>query len=106
MLLDLLDGWGLDDDEVRYNAKNREVYILVPGIAKDEIGVSIDNGTLKVSAKPKENRPYASDTELSFSVEPSLTDKDIKAHLENGVLTIKLGEPHPKEVTAKTIAID
>ena len=97
-----------------------EVDIDLPGFKKDEITLNLENGYLTVSAakgldkdeKDKKGKlirqeRYAGSMQRSFFVGENLTEEDIKAKFEDGVL--KLGIPKkeaPKVPEKKTIMIE
>ena len=97
-----------------------EVDIDLPGFKKDEITLNLEKGYLTVSAakgldkdeKDKKGKlirqeRYAGSMQRSFFVGENLTEEDIKAKFEDGVL--KLGIPKkeaPKVPEKKTIMIE
>ena len=97
-----------------------EVDIDLPGFKKDEITLNLENGYLTVSAakgldkdeKDKKGKlirqaRYAGSMQRSFFVGENLTEEDIKAKFEDGVL--KLGIPKkeaPKVPEKKSIMIE
>ena len=97
-----------------------EVDIDLPGFKKDEITLNLENGYLTVSAakgldkdeKDKKGKlirqeRYAGSMQRSFFVGENLTEEDVKAKFEDGVL--KLGIPKkeaPKVPEKKTIMIE
>ena len=98
-----------------------ELNIDLPGIKKDELEISLENGYLTVSAskgldkdeKDKKGRlirqeRYSGSMQRSFYVGDELTEEDIKAKFENGVLelTIPKKEPQKAVVQRKQIAIE
>ena len=97
-----------------------EVDIDLPGFKKDEITLNLEKGYLTVSAakgldkdeKDKKGKlirqeRYAGSMQRSFFVGENLTEEDIKAKFEDGVL--KLGIPKkeaPKVPEKKSIMIE
>ena len=94
--------------------------IDLPGFKKDEINLSLENGYLSVAAskgldKQKKDRNgriirqerYSGAMQRSFYVGENVTEEDIKAKFEDGVL--KLSIPKKEALKApekKTIAIE
>ncbi len=91
-----------------------DVDIDLPGFKKDEIALSLDNGYLTVSAskgldkdeKDKKGKVirqerYAGSMQRSFYVGEQLTEEDIKAKFENGVLKLFIPKKEAKAIPEK-----
>ena len=126
------DFWGKKNPLYGKNAKNMmktdirehdngyEVDIDLPGFKKDEINVELENGYLTVSAakgldKGEQDKQgkyirrerYAGAMQRSFYVGDTLTQEDIKAKYDNGILSISIPKKDAQAVeTKKTIAIE
>ena len=126
------DFWGKKNPLYGKNAKNMmktdirehdngyEVDIDLPGFKKDEISLELENGYLTVSAakdldKDEQDKKgkyirrerYAGAMQRSFYVGDTLTQEDIKAKYDNGILSISIPKKDAKAVeTKKTIAIE
>ena len=126
------DFWGKKNPLYGKNAKNMmktdirehdngyEVDIDLPGFKKDEINVELENGYLTVSAakgldKGEQDKQgkyirrerYAGAMQRSFYVGDTLTQEDIKAKYDNGILSISIPKMDAQAVeTKKTIAIE
>ena len=96
--------------DVREHDEGYEVDIDLPGFKKDEINLSLENGYLTVSAAKGVDRDeqdkkgrvirrerYAGSMQRSFFVGKHLTEEDVKARFEDGVLKLNL----PKKDAAK-----
>ena len=99
---------------------NYELSIELPGFNKEDITASLKNGYLTVSAKHEENNDKKDENdkyirrerrfgscERSFFVGEAITEEDIKASYNNGILKLTL--PKEKESLPqppKTIAIE
>ncbi|MCR5478015.1 MAG: Hsp20/alpha crystallin family protein [Lachnospiraceae bacterium] len=97
-----------------------EVDIDLPGFKKDEIGLTLENGYLTVSAakgldedeKDKHGKlirqeRYAGSMQRSFYVGENLTEEDIKAKFEDGVLKLQIPKKEePKAPEKRMIAIE
>ena len=106
--------------DVREKDGNYVLDIDLPGFKKDEISIELENGYLTVSAakgldKDEEDKKgkyirkerYAGAMQRSFYVGENLTDEDIKAKYENGILRLSVPKKPAKAVEAKkTIAIE
>ena len=106
--------------DVRETDSGYEVDIDLPGFKKDEIDVQLDNGYLSISAakgldkeeKDKEGKyirkeRYAGSMSRSFYVGDAITEDDIKAKYESGILRLCIPKKEAKQVeTTKRIAIE
>ena len=106
--------------DVKETENAYEIDIDLPGFKKDEIQMELENGYLTVSAakgldKDEEDKKgkyirkerYAGAMQRSFYVGENLTDEDIKAKYENGILRLSVPKKPAKAVEAKkTIAIE
>ena len=106
--------------DIREHDAGYEVDIDLPGFKKDEISIELEKGYLTVSAakgldKDEEDKKgkyirkerYAGAMQRSFYVGENLTQEDIKAKYENGILRLSVPKKEAKPVeTKKTIAIE
>ena len=106
--------------DVKETDQGYEVAIDLPGFKKDDIKLELNDGYLTISAekgldkdeKDKENRyirreRYAGSMSRSFYVGESLTEQDIHAKYENGILTLDVPKEDKKAVPEKRyIAIE
>ncbi len=97
-----------------------ELDIDLPGFKKEEISLTLEDGYLSVSAAKgldkdeKDNRGklirqerYAGAMQRSFYVGEAVTEEDIKAKFEDGVLKLCLPKKEAKKLPEKkTIAIE
>ena len=126
------DFWGKKNPLYGKNAKNMmktdirehddgyEVDVDLPGFKKDEISLELENGYLTVSAakgldkdeKDKKGKyirreRYAGAMQRSFYVGDALTQEDIRAKYESGILSISIPKKVAQAVeTKKSIAIE
>ena len=106
--------------DVREHDEGYEVDIDLPGFKKDEIELSLEKGYLTVSAakgldeddKDKKGKlirqeRYMGTMQRSFYVGKNLTDEDIKAKFEDGVLKLTVPKKEEKKLPErKTIMIE
>ena len=106
--------------DVRETDSGYEVDIDLPGFKKDEINIQLDNGYLSISAakgldkdeQDKEGKyirkeRYAGSMSRSFYVGNAITQDDIKAKYESGILRISVPKKAAEEIeSAKRIAIE
>ena len=102
--------------DVHEHEDHYEVDIDLPGFKKDEITLSLENGYLTVSAakgldkeettkkgKVIRQERYAGSLQRSFYVGDALTEKDITARFENGVLSLNVPKAEAKKVPEKKV---
>lgn len=96
-----------------------EMNIDLPGFNKDQIKLSLENGNLIINAektadsekkdakgKPIRQERYSGSMTRSFYIGDNITETDIKAKFENGVLTLEIPKKDPEiENKTKYIAI-
>ena len=106
--------------DVRETDNSYELDIDLPGFKKDEINVQLDNGYLSISAakgldKDEEKKTskyirrerYAGAMSRTFYVGDNLTQQDIKAKFENGILKISVPKKDVQQVAQNNhIAIE
>ena len=106
--------------DIREKDDSYELDVDLPGFKKDEIKVQLKDGYLTLSAakgldKDQQDKQgnyirrerYAGSCARSFYVGENLTDEDIKAKYENGILRLSVPKKEAKPVeTKKTIAIE
>ena len=106
--------------DVKETDTGYEVDIDLPGFKKDEINAQLDNGYLTISAakgldkdeKDKKGKyirkeRYAGSMSRSFYVGEGVTQEDIKAKYEDGILRLSVPKKEAKAVeNKKYIAIE
>lgn len=106
--------------DVKETDTGYEVDIDLPGFKKDEINAQLDNGYLTISAakgldKDEKDRKgkyirkerYAGAMSRSFYVGEGITQEDIKAKYEDGILRLSVPKKEAKAVeNKKYIAIE
>ena len=103
--------------DVREHEDHYEVDIELPGFKKEEIKLELNSGYLTISTeksleKEKKGKVirqerYAGTMQRSFYVGDSITEEDIKAKYENGVLSLMIPKKEAKkEPEKKTILIE
>jgi HSP20 family molecular chaperone IbpA len=97
-----------------------EIAIDLPGFKKEDVNLILENGYLTVSASKDFNKEendkhgklirqerYAGSMQRSFFVGEYLTEEDIKAKMEHGLLTLTVPKKEaPKLPEKKTIMIE
>ncbi len=101
--------------DVHEHEDHYEVDIDLPGFKKDEITLSLENGYLTVTAakgldkdetskgKVIRQERYAGTMQRSFYVGEALTEEDITARLEHGVLSLTIPKRDEKKVPEKKV---
>lgn len=106
--------------DIRETEGSYELDVDLPGFKKDEIKAELENGYLTISATKGANNDeqdkkgkyirrerYAGTMQRSFYVGDDVTQEDIKAKFENGILRLSIPKKDAKAVeTKKTIAIE
>ena len=106
--------------DVREHESGYEVDVDLPGFKKDEIQVELENGYLTISAskgldKDEQDKKgkyirqerYAGAMQRSFYVGDGVSQEDVKAKYEDGILRLSIPKKSAPEVeTKKTIAIE
>ena len=99
--------------DVKETDEGYELAVDLPGMKKDEIHLELQNGYLTISTeKNLENKEekegkllrqerYAGTMQRSFYVGDNLTEEDVQAKYEDGVLTVKLPKKEAKKVPEK-----
>ena len=102
--------------DVHEHDDHYEVDIDLPGFKKDEITIELNNGYLTVSAakgldkdendkkgKLIRQERYAGALQRSFYVGDALTETDIGAKLEHGVLSLNIPKKEEKKLPEKKV---
>ena len=106
--------------DVKENENGYEVDIDLPGFKKEDINAKLDNGYLPISAtkgldkdEQDENgkyirrERYTGSCSRSFYVGEDITEEDIRAKYEDGILKLAIPKKDAKQVeTRKYIAIE
>ena len=106
--------------DVKETKDSYELDVDLPGFKKDEIHIGLENGYLTISAskgldKDEEDKKgkyirkerYAGAMQRSFYVGDGITQEDVKAKYEDGILRISIPKKDAKAVEEKkTIAIE
>ena len=107
--------------DVHEHDDHYEIVIDLPGFKKDQINLELQNGYLTVSAakgldkdektekgKLIRQERYAGSMSRSFYVGEDVTEEDIKAKLEHGILSLQIPkkEAKPQLPEKKYIAIE
>ena len=100
--------------DVREHDEHYEVDIDLPGFKKEDINLELQNGYLTVTAAKGFNKDekdkkgkvirqerYAGTMQRSFYIGEALTEEDISAKLENGVLCLTIPKKEMKAVPEK-----
>jgi HSP20 family molecular chaperone IbpA len=102
--------------DVREHEDHYEVDVDLPGFKKDEIRLELENGTLTVHAakdleKEKTDKAgkvirqerFSGAMQRSFYVGEVLTEEDIGAKFENGVLSLNIPKKDVKKLPEKKV---
>ena len=106
--------------DVREKEDGYEIDMDLPGFKKDQVELNLENGYLTVTAnkgfdkdeKDDKGRMirqerYAGSMQRSFYVGQNMTEEDVKAHFEDGVLHLNLPKKDARKIPEKkTICIE
>ncbi len=97
--------------DIQEREEGYELSVDLPGYAKDEISAKLENGYLTISASKEENKEengqdgkfirrerYVGSASRSFYVGDAVTQEDIRARYENGILKLTLPKKEAKQV--------
>ena len=107
--------------DIKESDEGYKLMIDLPGFTKDEVQVTLNDGYLTISAekgldKDEQEKDtgryirrerYSGACSRSFYVGEAVTEEDIKANFQHGILTLNVPKKDAKAVNAKkTIAIE
>ena len=108
--------------DVKETKDGYELEMELPGFTKDEVSAELKDGYLTIKAETNKNvdeksedgshyirkERYFGTTQRTFYVGENVTEQDIKAKFENGILTLRVpkNEALPEKETKKLIAIE
>lgn len=94
-----------------------EVTAELPGVKKEDIHVTIENGVLSIEAETKQEDKEEKDGKIirqerrygkyvrSFSVGRDVKESDVDAAFDNGVLKLKVPKGKPEETAKQRVSI-
>jgi len=102
---------GLQTD-IKETDDHYELLVNVPGLTKEDIDISLENGYLSITATQKEEKEEESSNYVrrerfyrsacrSFFVGEDITQEEIKAGLDAGVLKLSIPKVSEEKVVAK-----
>ena len=103
--------------DVKDKKKHFEISAELPGVEKDDIQVTLENGVLTISAESHQEDKEEKDGEVirqerrygkyirSFNLGSSVHQEDIQASFKNGVLKLKAPKHEEVEPKVRKIAI-
>jgi len=97
---DAFFGNGKPGVEVDQDDKACNLTIDMPGIAREDLTISIDGSIVRLETRAEAKRQYKAAYELAEEIDAEATT----AKLENGVLALSLAKRKPVE-TARTIEV-
>ncbi|MDD6578242.1 MAG: Hsp20/alpha crystallin family protein [Lachnospiraceae bacterium] len=112
---------GMMRTDVKQKDGNYELEMELPGFRKDDVQLSLENGYLNIRAAHNDNKDekdkdgkivrkerYTGAVERSFYVGDNITEDDVHAKFEDGMLLITLPDPEQKKPieNKKTIMIE
>lgn len=112
----VLKNEGLPAVNVLETEKNYKIEVAAPGFKKADFKVNIENGVLSISAETDQEEKqteenytrrefFKSSFIRSFSLPDDVTEKNITARYEDGMLVLILGKTQGTKTNKKEIAI-
>jgi len=98
-----LSGQSMPAVNVKENDKNFEIELAAPGYNKNEFNITMEDGALTISAERKEENEKKEDKytrrefgyssfSRSFHLPKNISESDVKATFENGVLKLVINK--------------
>ena len=107
--------------EVKQTDKDYNVKIQLPGVAKDDIDVELDNDFMTITAEIEEEKEEKEEKEKNIkfhtcefrygkymrtiSFDQPIKPKDAEAHYKNGILSIKIPKQQIEQSNVKKLEI-
>ena len=101
------------------DGKNLKIVVDLPGVKKENVKITLENAILTVSASSKggfeeknkegnyiRRERHSGTYTRSFSVSENLSKEDVKASMNDGVLTLTIPKKTEKEPETQTIEIE
>ena len=100
--------------DVKETENGYELSVDMPGFEKQDINLTLNDGYLTVEAKREEKqesdnyirRERSCSYSRSYYVGDAVTEEDVKAKYDKGILTLSVPKKDKKEIPAKTIEIE
>lgn len=103
--------------DIKEDEKVYELAINLPGVKKDAVKLELLNGELTISLEEKEEKSedtskyllkerFYRSTSRTFIVGDNVKQEDIKAKMEDGVLTITIPKVVEEEIPVRQISIE
>ena len=100
--------------DVNETENGYELSVDMPGFEKQDINLTLNDGYLTVEAKREEKqesdnyirRERSCSYSRSYYVGDAVTEEDVKAKYDKGILTLSVPKKDKKEIPAKTIEIE
>ena len=102
--------------DIKQTDTSYELDIDLPGMKKDDVRIELKDGYLTVTASRDENKDqkdekgryirrerYAGKAERSYYVGSNLTQEDVHAKFENGILKISFPKEKPAQVEEQNV---
>lgn len=101
------------------DGENLKIIMDLPGVKKENVKITLENGYLTVSASTKgdseekneegtfiRRERHSGELTRSFAVSKDVSKDDIRAKLENGTLTLLVPKEPAKDASSNTIEIE
>lgn len=103
--------------DIRDRNDHFEISAEMPGVKKEDLHVTLNNGVLTLEAESRQEDKEEKDGKLirqerrygkfmrSFDLGPGVNEADIKASFKDGVLTVSAPKAQPKAPEARRITV-
>ncbi len=103
--------------DIREAQKYYEVSAELPGVSKDDLTVTLENGYLTIEAETHQESKQEKEGQIvrqerrygkfirSFNLNSDIKEKDIKASFKDGILTMKVPKVEPAQPKSHRIEI-
>jgi HSP20 family molecular chaperone IbpA len=96
----LLNDFESSRSRYRFDSIDEEgIKIELPGVKPEDLNVTVDGKTLKVTGKSRHGKEFS----YAYTLKSSVDDAGISAHLQDGLLSISL--PKKAESSVRKIAV-
>ena len=98
---DTVYNWTRAESETEVFDDHYEVYLKVPGVKKEDLKATVENGFLTIEAPDNDDYKIPTKFKSTWKISDSINAAKIELKLINGILTVIL----PKKQKTKTLTV-
>lgn len=98
---DTVYNWTRAESETEVFDDHYKVYLKIPGVKKEDIKATVENGFLTIEAAENDNYKIPTKFKSTWKLNDTINATKIKLELDSGILTISL----PKKEKAKILTV-